>query len=49
MERYPVVLVILVAQEVQAQQVQAEVVVVHSHKALVELVAQEKLFTGFYV
>jgi hypothetical protein len=49
MEQYLVVLVILVAQEVQAQQVQAEVVVVHSQKLPVELVAQEKLFTGFYV
>jgi hypothetical protein len=49
MERYQVVLVILIAQEVQAQQVQVVVVVEHSHKVLVERVAQEKLFTGFYV
>ena len=47
--QFQVVLVILEAPVEQVHKAQVAVEVVHNHKALVVLVAQEKSFTGFYV
>jgi hypothetical protein len=49
MERSQGVLAIMEALVDQVHKVQAAVEVVHNHKLLVVLVAQERSFTGFYV